>query len=146
MNLRRIAVVVVALVAAVIVVVIAGMTFMGVFGRDEPSKDDPAAYTKAFVQKAIERYERDGRQATIDYYNAPGNRDGQWYAMIIDENGYTISHLNPEIRGRDPALRVDVTGYFFGDELLAATAEGRWAEYVAVNPETGNHQKMSTPT
>ena len=64
--------------------------------------------------------------------------------MIIDENGYTISHLNSEIRGRDPALRMDVTGYFFGDDLLAANAEGRWAEYVAVNPATGNHHKKHT--
>ena len=95
-------------------------------------------------QKSIERYERDGKQTTIDYYNDPGNRDGQWYAMIIDENGYSISHLNSEIRGRDPALRVDVTGYFFGDDLLTATAEGRWAEYVAVNTTTGNHQKKHT--
>ena len=64
MHLRRIAVVVVALVAAVIIVVIAGVAFMGLFGRDDPTKDDPAAYTKAFVQEAIERYKRDGRQAT----------------------------------------------------------------------------------
>lgn len=144
MHLRRIAVVVVALVAAVIIVGIAGVTFMGLFGQRGPTKDDPAAYTKAFVQKAIERYERDGRQATIDYYNDPGNRDGQWYAFIIDESGYTISHLNPEIRGRDPDLRVDASGYFFGGDLLAATEEGHWVEYVSVNSLTGDNRKKHT--
>ena len=145
MHLRRTSVIVTAVVAAVIVVVIDGMTFMGMLGQDDPTKkDDPAAYTKAFIQKAIERYERDGRQVTVDHYNEPGNRDGQWYAFIIDESGYTISHFNPEIRGRDPALRVDATGYFFGDDLLSATAEGRWVEYVAVNPTTGNDQKKHT--
>ena len=85
------------------------------------------------MQEAIERYERDGKQSTIEYYNNPENRDGQWYAFIIDEDGYTISHHNPEIRGRDPSLRVDATGYFYGDDLLAATEEGRWVDYVFVN-------------
>ena len=117
---------------------------MGLFGLAEPSKDDSAAYTKAFVQKAIERYEQDGRRATIDYDDDPGNRDWQWYAFIIDENGYTISHLNPEIRGRDPDLRVNPTGYFFGDDLLSATEEGRWVEYVPVNSLIGdNRQKLT---
>ena len=31
-----------------------------------PTKDEPGAYTKAFVQDAIDRYEADGREATID--------------------------------------------------------------------------------
>ena len=115
MHLRRTAVIVTAVVVAVIIVVIAGMTFMGLLGQDDPTKkDDPAAYTKAFVQKAIERYERDGRQATIDYYNDPENIDEQWYGVIVDEDGYTIAHYNPERRGIDPGERVDATGYFFG--------------------------------
>ena len=46
MHLRRIAVVVVALVAAVIIVVIAGMIFMGLFGREGPTKDDPRPIPK----------------------------------------------------------------------------------------------------
>ena len=141
MHLRRIAIIVTFLVAAVIIVVIAGVAFMGLFGRDDPTKDDPAAYTKAFVQKAIERYERDGRQATIDYYNDPGNIDGQWDGVIVDEDGYTIAHHNPERRGMDPDERVDATGYFFGDDVMAATGEGHWVEYILLNPATGQNQK-----
>lgn len=71
MHLRRTAVIVAFLVVAVIIVVIAGMLFTGLFGQRCPAKDDPAAYTRAFVQKAVGRYERDGRQATIEYYNNP---------------------------------------------------------------------------
>ena len=108
MHLRRTAVIAAADVAAVIIVAIAGMTFMGLFGGEGPTRDDPAAYTKAFVQKAIECYERDGRQATIEYYNNPDNIDGQWYGVVIDESGYTIAHYNPDRRGRDPSERVDV--------------------------------------
>ena len=107
-------------------------------------KDDPAAYTKAFVQKAIERYELDGRQATVDYYNDPGNVDGQWYGVIVDENGYPIAHYNPDRRGRDPSERVDATGHFFGDDVMATTGEGHWVEFILLNPVTGQNQKKHT--
>ena len=117
--------------------------------EDEPDqseliKDDPVAYTKAFVQRAIQRYERDGRQATIDYYNSTESVDGEWYVFIIDQDGFTISHHNPQFRGRDPSLRVDATGYFYGDELLGATEEGRWVDYVILNPETGENEQKHT--
>ena len=36
-----------------------------------PSKSDPAAYTQAFVEQAIARYNAQGLQATLDYYNSP---------------------------------------------------------------------------
>ena len=39
--------------------------------------------------------------------------------------------------GRDPALRVDSTGHFYGDEMLSATEEGKWVSYVFTNPDTG---------
>lgn len=144
MHLRRTAVMVTATLAVVIIVVIAGLMFMGLSGEEGPTKDDPAAYTKAYIQKAIERYERHGRQATIEYYNDPGNMDGQWYGVIIDGEGYTIAHYNPERRGRDPSERVDATGHFFGDDVMAATGEGHWVEFVLLNPATGRNQKKHT--
>ena len=57
--------------------------------------------------------------------------------FIVDENGYTIAHHNPKFVGRDPSLRVDAVGYFYGDDLLGATEEGRWVDYVLLNPDTG---------
>ena len=144
MHLRRTAVIVTVTVAVVVIVVIAGMTFMGLSGEEGPTKDDPAAYTRAYIQKAIERYEQEGRQATIEYYNDPENIDGQWYGVIIDEEGYTIAHYNPERRGRGPGERVDATGYFFGDDVMAATEEGHWVDYVLLNPATGQTQKKHT--
>ena len=109
-----------------------------------PPGTTPAAYTKAYVQKAIERYEREGRQKTIEYYNDPENMDGQWYGVIIDGNGYTIAHYNPERRGRDPSERVDATGHFFRDDVMAATEEGHWVEFLLLNPATGRNQKKHT--
>ena len=43
-----------------------------------------------------------------------------------------------------PSLRVDPTGYFYGDDLLGATEAGRWIEYVIINPETGENQRKHT--
>ena len=36
-----------------------------------PSKGEPSAYTHWFVQQALERYDAQGRQATLDFYNSP---------------------------------------------------------------------------
>ena len=96
MHLRRTAVIVTVFVAAVVIVVIAALAFMGLFGQGRPTKDDPASYTRAVVQEAIERYERDGKQSTIEHYNNPENRDGQWYAFIVDEDG--LHHIPPQPR------------------------------------------------
>ena len=59
--------------------------------------------------------------------------DGQWYfAFIVDgESGVTIAHHNPALirllaLGRDPSLRMDATGHFYGDDLLAASESGSW--------------------
>ena len=82
-----------------------------------------------------------GRQATIDHYSSPENVDGQWYVFIIDEDGYTIAHYIPEVVGRDPALRVDSTGYFFGEDILSATGAGKWVSYMHRNPESGEETR-----
>ena len=109
-----------------------------------PTENEPAAYTQAIVQDAIRLYSQAGRQAAIDHYSSPANVDGPWYAFIIGEDGYTIAHFSPEIKGRDPALRVDSTGYFFGDDMLSAPEEGKWISYVATNPDTGNEALKHT--
>ncbi len=133
---------VLASVAAVVIAVVA-------LTRDAPAlsaptKDEPGAYSKALVREAIRRYERDGLEATIEYYNGTENVDGEWYVFIINEEGFTIGHHNPKLRNRDPSLRVDSTGRFYGDELLGATADGRWVDYFIVNPGTGEDAQKHT--
>ena len=109
-----------------------------------PAKDEPAEYTKSLVRDAIQRYEREGLQATIDYYNRTENVDGAWYVFIVNNYGYTIAHHNPKLRNRDPSLRVDATGRFYGDDLVGATEKGRWVDYVFVNPATGEETQKHT--
>ena len=121
-----------------------GLTFGSGWYERGPSKTDTPAYTRAFVGRAIDLYNAIGREDTLAYYNTVESVDGQWYVFIVDEDGYTISHHNPMFRGRDPALRVDSAGYFYGDDLLGATESGRWVDYVLLNPETGDDRKKHT--
>ncbi len=105
-----------------------------------PSKSDPPAFTKAFVQQAIDRYDEEGRDATIAYYNTMESVDDEWYVFIIDESDVNIAHatasdnIGQSIRG---PLGVDSTGYAFGAVMADATEEGMWVSYVYLNPVTG---------
>ena len=105
-----------------------------------PERSDPAAYTKFFVDQAIARYEAEGRDAAVAYYNSPASIDDQWYVFIIDENDTVIGHHDPDRRGMDVKgwVGTDVNGYTFGPEMLAATEVGRWVPYVYVNPAGGS--------
>ena len=109
-----------------------------------PTKNEPAGYTQALVQDAIRLYGQDGREAAIEHYSSTDSVDGQWYVFIIGGDGYTIAHYRPEIIGRDPALRVDSTGYFYGDDMLSATEAGKWVSYVFTNPDTGEETRKHT--
>lgn len=102
-----------------------------------PTKNVPGLYTKALVDEAVQLYEREGREAAVEHYLDPAQVDGEWYVFIINEEGRTISHHNPNFLDRDPEERVDSTGYYYGEPLLGATEEGRWVDYTLLNPETG---------
>ena len=78
-------------------------------------RDNPAAFTKDFVQAALDRYDRDGREATLAYYNDPSSIEGQWYMFIIDENDLSVSHpVMPDLIGRDIKTIVGSDGYELG--------------------------------
>ena len=113
-----------------------------------PSKDEPDAYTKYVVQQAIDRYEADGRQETLGYYNRAESVDGQWYVVITDENATIVSHATlPQLVGRsilDPDVSTDSSGYYFGDIAAEASRQGRWITYLLDNPETGLEQTKHT--
>ena len=126
------------------VVIHDGLTFGSGWYERGPGKSDAPAYTKAFVQQATNLYVALGLEETVAYYNTKESVDGQWYVFIIDPDGYTIAHHNPQFRGRDPSLRVDATGYFYGDDLQSATEAGHWVDYVLLNPESGENRQKHT--
>ena len=131
-------------VAALIVAVAALTREAPAPAKSAPTKNEPGAYTKAVVQDAVQRYERDGLEATVEYFNSLESVDGEWYVFIIDGNGYTIAHHNEIFKNRNPSLRVDAVGYFYGDNLLGATEDGRWVEYVILNPATSENDQKHT--
>ena len=102
-----------------------------------PTKNEPAAYTQALVQDAIRLYNQEGRQAAVNYYSSAENVDGPWYVFMIGEDDRTLAHPRHERIGLDPSMRVDATGYFYGDDILSATEAGKWVSYVYRNLETG---------
>ena len=121
-----------------------GLTFGSGWYEHGPRKSDAPNYTKSFVQQALNLYDALGLDAAIEYYSSQESVDGQWYVFIVDENGYTIAHPNPMFVGRDPSLRIDTTGYFYGDDLRSATETGKWVDYVLINPETGDDRQKHT--
>ncbi|MDE2641092.1 MAG: cache domain-containing protein, partial [Chloroflexota bacterium] len=45
---------------------------------------DPREYTVQYVERAIERYERDGLQAMLNFYNSVASFEGEWYLFATD--------------------------------------------------------------
>ena len=122
-----------------------GLVFGSGWYERAARKSDAPAYTKAFVEQAINLYDVVGREKTLEYYNSKESIDGQWYVFIIGaDDGLTISHSNPKFIGRAPSLRIDATGHFYGDDLLSPTEAGRWVDYVIENPETGSARQKHT--
>ena len=108
-----------------------------------PLRSNPAEYTKFFVQNAISRYNQEGLDDTLAYYNSPASVDGQWYVFIIDPNDRIIGHYDPSLIGEDlnGPIGTDVNGYKFGPDILTANEDGKWVSYVFRNPD---NDRLST--
>ena len=110
------------------------------------TKADPRAYAVSLVAQATELYQSRGRQGALDYYNSPENLDGEWYVFIVDDDNRLIAHPNQGLIGEDltGALGVDAAGYRFGEVIVSAPAEGRWVDYVYLNPASGQQEYKHT--
>ena len=98
---------------------------------------DPREYTLAYVERAIERYERDGLESMLNYYNSVASFEGEWYLFATDENDiYHVHPLIPGLIGTDIKDVVGSDGYELGKELAKATEEGVWVEYLWPHPVT----------
>ncbi len=103
-----------------------------------PPKTERDAYTKWYVQQAIDRYEETGRQATFDYYNNEAGSDDQWYLFVMDaDTGFLVVHATiPSRVGTNSGERVDITGHAYGPLLKSSPESGHWVDYVFYNPQT----------
>ena len=97
----------------------------------------PEDYTVAYVNKAIARYQRDGSESMITFYNSVGSFEYQWYLFVIDENDLYIVHpIFSELIGTDIKDVVGSNGYELGKEIAKATEEGHWIDYLWPHPLT----------
>ena len=101
-----------------------------------PTRSAPAEYTRFFVEKAISRYETQGLDATLAYYNRPESIDGQWYVFIADENQTVVAHAaSPDLVGKHASQALGPNSYPAGSALAAsATESGAWFDYTIANP------------
>lgn len=107
------------------------------------AEEDPASYARALVQTAIDRYDTEGRDATLAYYSSAGSADGEWYVAVTDSDGTRLAHpflpVGENILDGGP----DVTGYDFRPDILAVE-DRDWVSYVFVNPDTGEQEQKHT--
>ncbi len=98
---------------------------------------DPEEYTVEYVARAIKRYERDGLESMLNYYNSVASFEGEWYLFATDENDvYHVHPLLSQLIGTDIKDVVGSDGYELGKELAKATEEGVWVEYLWPHPVT----------
>ena len=121
-----------------------GMIFASGYYAGEPETGppawrdaDPRDYTVQYVNQAIERYERDGLESMLNYYNSVASFEGEWYLFATDDQDmYHVHPLLPQLLGTDIKDVVGSDGYKLGEELAKATEEGVWVEYLWPHPVT----------
>ena len=98
---------------------------------------DPREYTVEYVQRAVERYDREGLESMLNYYNSVASYEGEWYLFATDDKDiYHVHPLLPKLIGTDIKDVVGSDGYRLGEELAKATEEGVWVEYLWPHPVT----------
>ena len=99
------------------------------FGLLPPARR-PRAYTREYIQEAVDLYESDGLDALVARYSSRASIDGQWRLSVIDGDGKIIvSPLLPNLVGTDAADLMAVDGAAVGLEMLRATAAGHWFSF-----------------
>ena len=99
-----------------------------VAGLAESRVEDRAAFTQAYVARAIAMYREKGREATFEYYSSPESAEGRWYVFILDaESDRILAHPAPVYIGENlmaGSEAYDDAGYFYAGDLARATPEG----------------------
>ena len=107
--------------------------------------EDVAAATKEYVNRAIARYDAEGLQATIDYYNSQDSLEGQFYLFFIGADDNYLAHpIFPHLIGTDIKDVVGSDGQRLGEEIAQATEAGIWVEYLWPHPVTRREMQKVT--
>ncbi len=112
-----------------VLALVAGALWVGgnaqVTSSSAMAADEDDALTKAYVMKAIERYDRDGREATLAYYSNRESIEGERFMYIIDPQQSVIlaSGLSAGVGAPAPTLG-------------PVTPEGIWMDHQSIHPIT----------
>ena len=100
----------------------------------EPAAD-PREETRAYVEAGIARYERDGLDATLAYYNSEESYEGERSMMILQAGDQIVLAFArfPQFIG-DNTFSAPNTP--IGGPISQATQEGHWFESLGLNPVT----------
>jgi hypothetical protein len=91
-----------------------------------------AEEARVLVEKAIARYKAVGTHKTCAEINNPAGPfvDRDLYVFVVGPDHKIIAHGADKGRvGESMVGFKDVDGKAFGDEIIAASAEGNWVEY-----------------
>ena len=103
------------------------------------------APVRNYVNRAVELYESEGLQATIDYYNSQDSLEGTLYLFLIGADDLYLAHpIFPHLIGTDIKEVVGSDGQELGKEIAEATDDGKWVEYLWPNPITRNEEHKTT--
>ena len=106
---------------------------------------EPRAYTVEYVERAIGRYEQDGLDAMVTYYNSVSAFEGDWYLFVTDaHDNYIVHPLLSHLIGTDIKDVVGSNGYELGQEIAKATEDGHWIDYLWPHPVTLFNAAKST--
>ena len=113
-------------------------------GGGAPDRDDdPFAITRWYVQEAIDRYEREGAEATFRHYTFTEPYDGDWWMFIMDlTTGETLAAPDGIAYGVGhvtPWEAVDPVGVPAGRLMFTTTERGRGIVLWTRHPHTGEH-------
>ena len=112
------------------------------FGDAMLGDEEKATFTREFVQAALDRYDSEGREATVAHYNSQASVEGEWYVFIINENDLFLSHApTPALVGTDVKDIVGSDGYALGEEIARATEDGHWVHYLWPNPAADGEEE-----
>ena len=113
---------------------IGGRALIGSSGEMPPSTD-PRDVTRAYVEAGIARYEREGLDATVAYYNSPKSIEGERSMMILQAGDQTVlaSVLYPGMIGTNTFSSPNTP---LGSLMAQANEEGYWFENFSLNPAT----------
>lgn len=123
----------------------------GVWAEDAktPAKEEFGSpdEAKQLTESAVTFFKANGKEKSFAAFNDPKGpfMKKDLYIFVIDDNGYTFTHKNPNLVGKTMLHLKDADGKLMIKSIIEASKSksGSWVEYKWMNPVT---QKVADKT